>query len=278
MGLSDFFSRFFGSTVPATAQARTTVAPAPGNEPEWNRTWEDQIKWLAYPFDLIPGAEAEAAFFAAQERGRAEGFSPLVLAPGMNLVPNMPRERLLAEAQTILARVRPAAEYFVEAAQLYEDEGEDDDEEGVHLALFDKLRPREPSAVSGGMYTPNAKASDADRSFVNRGEVALVRVPTPHSWEIPAYFLFGDWNGNARPEQMVAVAKYWNERWGAEICGISQESLEFRVARRPANHQEAVALLREHYLFCSEMEFDQDVLEEMAAELRVMNYWFFWWD
>lgn len=147
-----------------------------------------------------------------------------------------------------------------------------------YLPLLDRLQPREPSAIRNGMHTPFSRFDSATRALVPHAEVALVRVPTPHSWEIPAYFLFGGWNFIASPAQMVAVAKYWHERWGAEICGICQESLEFRVARKPPSHEEAVALLREHYLFCSEIELDQDALEEMAADLRVMDYWFFWWD
>jgi hypothetical protein len=277
MGLSDFLRRFFrldapGSLFDELNPPTTTAVISQSDRTEWNRTWEDQIKWLAYPFDLIPGAEAEAAFLAAREKGRVEGFSPLILAPGMNLVPNMPRERLVAEVQKILARVRPAAEYFEQEARAQED----DDGEG--LALFDRLQPREPSVLSGGMHTPHDTFDSATKAFRHHAQVALVRVPTAHSWEIPAYFLFGGWNFIATPEQMVAVAKYWHERWGAEICGICQGSLEFRVARKPASHPEAVALLREHYLFCSEIELDQDVLEEMAADLRVMDYWFFWWD
>jgi Domain of unknown function (DUF4253) len=275
MGLSDFFRGLFGPGAPfgpqdAPQESPVVAAAPPPDLTEWNRTWEDQIKWLAYPFDLIPEAEAEAAFLAAQERGRIEGFSPLVLAPGMNLVPNMPRERLVAAAQDILARVRPAAEYFEERGR-----GSEDDED---VGLFDHLQPREPSAGGSDMNTPGCAFVSAIEGFPKHGEVALVRVPTPNSWEIPAYFLFGGWNFIATPEQMVAVAKYWHERWGAEICGICQESLEFRVARKPTGHKEAVALLHEHYLFCSEMELDEDGLEEMAADLRVMDYWFFWWD
>ena len=274
MGLSDFFGRLFGSGAPSTPPA-SAAGPAPQSEDaEWARTWEDQIKWLAYPFDLIPGADAEAAFLAAQERGRIEGFSPLVLAPGVNLVPMMPRERLIAAAQDILARVRPASEYFEERAQ---DSGDDEDE-GL-ASFFEGLQPREPAVLDNdNMHTPHTAFDTATKTWGHHAEVALVRVPTPHSWEIPAYFLFGGWNFIATPEQMVAVAKYWHERWGAEICGICLESLEFRVARKPASHEEAVALVREHYLFCSELEFDQEFLEGLAAELRVMDYWLFWWD
>ena len=270
MGLSDFFGRLFGSGAHVSPQVSPVAESAKPNIEEWARTWEDQIKWLAYPFDLIPGRDAEAAFLAAQERGRVEGFSPLILAPGLNLVPNMPRERLVAAAQNILARVRPASEYFEERARRSEDD------EGV--GLFDHLQPRELPVLRNDMHTPHDTFDSATKTFRYHPEVALVRVPTPHSWEIPAYFLFGGWNFIATPEQMVAVAKYWHERWGAEVCGICQESLEFRVARKPASHEESVALLREHYLFCSEMELDEDGLEEMAADLRVMDYWFFWWD
>jgi hypothetical protein len=283
MGLSDFMRSLFGQGAPATVTASSATSSSGTSsasfpDVEWARTWEDQIKWLVYPYDLIPGKDAEAAFLAAQERGRIEGFSPLVLAPGMNLVPDMSRERLMAAAEKIIQEVRPASEFFDAAlAQMIEDHEEDPDS---GPGLFDALRPTEPPAnrVDGGMSTPTRGYDETARIFKPFPEVALVRVPTANSWEIPAYFLFGDWNGNPVPAQMVSVAKYWHERYGAVICGIGEETLEFRVARKPATHQEAVALVREHYWFCQELELDQTFLEDLAADLQVSDYWLFWWD
>ena len=60
---------------------------------------------------------------------------------------------------------------------------------------------------------------------------------------------------------------------------MGADKLEFSVTRRPANHAEAVALLKEHLSFApGNAELDQDMLETAAAELRGSDYWFFWWD
>jgi len=71
--------------------------------------------------------------------------------------------------------------------------------------------------------------------------VALVSLPTPNSWEVPAYIHFGD----PDPAVLVALCRRWQERWGAEIVAHYGTMLEFSVLRPPTTFEEALAPARE---------------------------------
>lgn len=81
---------------------------------------------------------------------------------------------------------------------------------------------------------------------------------------------------------MVAVARHWHEAYGADICGMGEQTLEFRVARPPADQRAALALIREHILFCDEGLFDligtPATFRDVVAQLQRQRYWLFWWD
>src|ERR1700750_213239 len=64
--------------------------------------WERQRRRIIFPYDLLPGADAEAAFEAARTRGRQEGYVPLIITPDTWLLPDLAREQWLAEAQSII--------------------------------------------------------------------------------------------------------------------------------------------------------------------------------
>src|SRR5262249_36957201 len=118
-------------------------------------------------------------------------------------------------------------------------------------------------------------------------QTALVRIPTPRSWEIPAHVLFGfSGDGVPTPEQIIAVARDWHERYGADICAVGHLALEFRVQRPPADRREAVRLLREHLLFSSLIseafggrpDMLHEYLRDTLAELPRQTYWQFGWE
>jgi hypothetical protein len=104
-------------------------------------------------------------------------------------------------------------------------------------------------------------------------------VPTQNSWEVPAQLSFGGWNDCPSPHKQVAVLRYWNHTYGAELVGLSSDVLEMQVARRPATREDAVQLAQEQYWFCYDI-VDQGVrtIENLAATLLASDIWYFWWD
>jgi Domain of unknown function (DUF4253) len=78
---------------------------------------------------------------------------------------------------------------------------------------------------------------------------------------------------------IVAVARYWRQTYGSELVAMGPDLLEFNVSRPPQNHESAISLLKEHYVFAPDsFEFDCEFLERAAARLRANNSWVFWWD
>ena len=137
-----------------------------------------------------------------------------------------------------------------------------------------------------GQWPPSIQAMGdftLPRNILKQGEflksVDIGIVPAKHGWEVPAQICFGGWNDCPMPEEQVAVLRYWNETYGAELVGASNDVLELRVARRPSSKEEALRLAQEQFWFCYDI-VDQGVgtIENLAATLLVSDIWYFWWD
>jgi len=110
-------------------------------------------------------------------------------------------------------------------------------------------------------------------------EVTIVLVPTPNSWEVPAWLMFGGWNECPIPEVQVALLKFWHEKYGAEIVGISHDVMELEVTRPPKERQAALALAREQFVFCQDIVTQgAGSVDALAATLLNGKVWYFWWD
>ncbi|NPU13571.1 DUF4253 domain-containing protein [Bradyrhizobium sp. 83002] len=96
---------------------------------------------------------------------------------------------------------------------------------------------------------------------------------------VPAILRWGHWNGCPKPEEHVAAFRNWRDRYGAELVAITSDVVNLRVARRPQTRDEALALAREHYVYCPD-NIDQGVgtFNALAAALMNSDWWYFWWD
>ncbi|MFT4076594.1 MAG: DUF4253 domain-containing protein [Asticcacaulis sp.] len=107
----------------------------------------------------------------------------------------------------------------------------------------------------------------------------IIMVPTTHSWEVPAYLRWGNWNACPPPEYHVALLRSWHERFGAEIAGLSGDVLNLQIIRPLREKDEALAVAREQYVYCADL-VEQGVgsLSALAATLIGQDWWYFWWD
>jgi pimeloyl-ACP methyl ester carboxylesterase len=237
--------------------------------------WAQTLRNVPFPFEIVAGAEAEAAWETARADGQAKGYSPLIINRSTWLFREPWPAGRREQVQRILASARPASEFF-DRQLTYRKQNEGEDEELEPLP--DEVEEIAPPARAESSMSTAEDYDTATRQFKFLDEVALIRIPTPHSWEMPAHLLYGDFDGTPKPEEMVAVAKHWHEKYGAEICGIGGRTLEFRVARPPTRHEDAVQLWREHMLFCEvEDRLPEDTPHEVAS-LRTARYWLFVWD
>ena len=110
-------------------------------------------------------------------------------------------------------------------------------------------------------------------------KVYLGLAPTRLSWHDPAYLRFGAWNACPGAEEHVAVMRYWNRRYGADIVAVTGDVIEMAVTRPPSDRQTAMDLAREQYVYCPDI-VDQGVesVAALAAVLLNGSTWYFWWD
>ena len=109
-------------------------------------------------------------------------------------------------------------------------------------------------------------------------EVIIAKIPTDKPWEVFAWIPFGGWNECPEPEVMMAVAKYWFEKYGAVPAVISHDVLEF-AAQPVRDRSAAIGLALEQYAFCNDI-IDQGFQElcVLADTLTKSSVWSFWWD
>ncbi|MDX9911599.1 MAG: DUF4253 domain-containing protein [Phycisphaerales bacterium] len=158
-----------------------------------------------------------------------------------------------------VAKWRAASELDPDDIPRAEFESEEEDEE----ITFDTANP--------------VSVVDFDEEFLD--EVLILHVPASNGWEAIANLAWGNFNECPRPEIIAAHARDWHARYGAELCVVCDDTLEFLVRTRPQSQDEAIDLALEMYTFCQDI-VDQGVesVEQLAAVLLVSAGWFFWWD
>lgn len=112
-------------------------------------------------------------------------------------------------------------------------------------------------------------------------ELLLAKIPVQNPWEIVAWIPMGGWNECPSPKQMIAIAKSWYKRYGAVICSVSGDEMEFIVENPLSDKNEAYALAKEHYYFCNDRleQYTYDYnLGKLADCLTKSEIWYFWWD
>ncbi len=109
-------------------------------------------------------------------------------------------------------------------------------------------------------------------------EIIFARVPVTNPWEIFAYLPFGGWNECPDTLELMAVCKYWYEKYYVRPVVISSDMLEFNDIRI---NDEATALkvATEMYIFCNDIiEQGLGTINKLSKLLMTSVPWTFWWD
>jgi len=164
-----------------------------------------------------------------------------------------------------------------------------DRSQGITMGSFIERRLEEDAElyqyVEKGEWPENAAPSQdltGHTDIVKRTplkRVAICKVPTPRSWEVPAYLSFGEWNECPGPEEHVALLRYWHENYGADVITLWNDVIECTVGRPPTEREQALALAWEQFVYCSDIVLQgTGTLASLAAILCGGKTWFFWWD
>ena len=217
--------------------------------------------------------EVEAAYFKALENGKKEGYFPVLVVADETLedwLGILKDEEYNKE--NVIASDEDGKQFLQDRLKEYTDDWlEDNDSEGLNELVGD-VEEAEGENICHFMAYQSYKGDGIE-------EVILFHIPVKNPWEIVAWLPMGGWNECPPAEEMMAVAKYWYEEYGAIIATVSHDTLEFYVSERVEDGEKAMELAKEMYGFCPDC-VDQGVgsIAELCAGIRKSNVWFFWWD
>lgn len=239
-----------------------------------NKIVRGMIQKLGYPYKIFSSEanyeEVMAAYNAAAQRGKKEGFTP-VLVPTDDILEEY--FEILEEEEFSLKDIlgmelesgkdilsRRLEEYTIDEDAFDMDE---------FIGEFDGKPERIEKFSAFSDYRTEGNV-----------ETILFMVPTTNPWELVAYIPFGGWNECPPIEMMMAICKYWYEKYGATPVTISHDVMEMQISK-PIGEREALSVAKEHYAFTPD-RVDQctttGTLSELAACLAVSQIWYFWWD
>ena len=212
----------------------------------------------------------EQAYHEALEAGKAGGFFPAIICLEEysaewleEVVKNeYNRDKIIAgcanNGEDILK------ERFVEYTEDYEDEE-------VQQMIGEETEGEELHEFIGYMSFQDGMLE---------ADTLLLEIPVKNPWEIIGYLPMGGWNECPCPEDMIAVCRYWYEKYQAVPAVFTHDVMEF-YAPLKLNGADNMEAAKEHYAFCPD-RVEQGTrtyhISELAAGLQESEVWYFWWD
>lgn len=233
------------------------------------------VEQLGYPYQIFSSKAGYESVMAAYEQavlqGQQEGFTPLLI-PADDVLEEylgIMQDDGYSLEEVLKSELESGEKLLKERFAQYTEEDMDDFDMDEFVGEFDG----EPEPV------------DRYMAFVDYGsagivETILLKVPTVRPWELVAYVPFGGWNECPEVEQMLAICKYWYEKYGAVPVTISHDVMEMRVETVVAK-EDSLQVAGEHFAFTPDRVFqctNTGTLSEVAACIAASKIWYFWWD
>jgi hypothetical protein len=222
---------------------------------------------MSYPYELlrVPGSQAVETLFELQAKGSG---TPIILGD---------EERFEQIVECMKYNDGTTINQLVDAARQID--------VVQWLAAREAADPEnyeiEPDAWPEGEVEPNTTLVAHWDLVKNQPypEVVLTVVPTTESWTVPCFLRIGGWNEVPYAQEHAALFKHWSEQFGATVACIAGDIIELTVARPASTREEALALARQQFIYCTDI-VHQGVgsVEALAATLLGATVWYFWWD
>ena len=132
----------------------------------------------------------------------------------------------------------------------------------------------EDELAEEGDLTGEIAGSDAFWGYKYSSGIIVAEIPTKNPWEVFAWLPFGGWNECPDTPELMAISKYWYEKYGAKPAVVTHDVLEYKLPK-PVNKEAALDLAMEQSGFCPDIEEGPAVV---AAALAESTVWSFWWD
>ncbi len=213
------------------------------------------------------------AYDDAFAKREMEGCTPMIIACDVTLLETIDEfaataEQLKTNRDKLLASERfDIQKWFAERLSDWKDElGADWNETVGEIACESGDVSK---SFSGFLDFGNPRRSE---------ECILAKIPTNEPWEVFAWLPFGGWNECPMPEEMLWIAKYWYERYGAIPAVMTHDVIEFS-APPVKDKNTALGLALEQFAACSDIVFQGvETIGRLAGGLMQSSVWYFWWD
>jgi hypothetical protein len=218
-----------------------------------------------FPLESVSGSQAASRLAALRKEFAGTGHVPVILGHGESVALLMETREFNSEG-TVLpgAMDGDAGEWF--GARVASDP------EAYETLEDDEFYP-------DGAAPMQSLSVGQDHRGKERPQIWIAKVDAANSWELPLKLAYGSWNGCPSPEEHAKIARYWGERYGAEIAVMTSDTVEFTVARPPETKEARDELAREMFIYCPDI-VDQGVgsVPTLSKCLEGSTVWFFWWD
>jgi hypothetical protein len=154
----------------------------------------------------------------------------------------------------------------------------------LNVRAFFAQQAAELAAPDPATLTMDAAAlAWADRepqfAFTSRDTV-IGLIQASHGYQVPGLL---SWNGAANYDfdaaLHVAVLRYWQQRYGAELVTLTGDQIELLVARPPRDPATLAQAAVEMLGYCPDLDvLGTGMIAVLANEVVPHRRWSFWWD
>lgn len=261
-----------------------------GNHTEGSPITKSIIESVGCPYQIFgtksTNAQVNQAYRDALARGKREGFTPVLVTSDDTLeewFKILQDEDSYSRTQLLEKPVDNGQKLLETRYQEYVDDYIEDyiDTDSREETDWEK---REPDEFLGELADGETISELISLNNLNEDgvqEIILFEIPTANPWEAIAWLPFGGWNECPPAEEMMAVCRYWYEKYQAFPASVSHDELEFYLETPVSDTDTAWKLAKEHYAFSPD-RIDQCTQSGTAGELADTilgsHVWYFWWD
>ena len=213
----------------------------------------------------IPSTEIKQLWIDAYERGKQDGFCPILLAVDRCFYDSLDdnsewsneAKRREWQSKVLNSNFNNATAIIHERTEQVKGRYDDAEWEKDVVGVDEHIEPINNFEIEEGT------------------ELYLVEIPVKEPWQVFAYIPIGNWNECPKAEDHMAIAKYWYEKYGACIAYISNDVIEYYLSSPVTGDTMSIA---EEHLGYSEDILQGNNLTSLASQLKKSSIWYFWWD
>lgn len=234
------------------------------------------------PIKAANEAALTEIYLEALQEGKQQGYIPLIIVPDDTLWENCkfntaPDDR---HSDFLEISTEETAAYRKQELERILDDGKEFLDEALEERRQEYLEEYQEPLPIGQMGDDEAAIplNTLLLGMEKLPDMLLAKLPITDPWLAFAFVPFGNWNDCPDTPDLMAVSKYWYEKYQAYPAMISSSVLNFYVGK-PATAKQAMELATEHFALCADI-VDQgtETIGALADSLCDSEFWFFWWD